>query len=169
MIKRKAQTLLTIFLGIASVAVVGLVIAAVMQSPSKAEDVVTGGPTVMVYKDPNCRCCTYWAQHLEQAGFDVDIRPANERAEMHEKYGISKELAACHTGVVDGYVIEGHVPAADIRRLLEERPDVAGLTVPGMPVGSPGMPGPNPKPFEVLLLTNDGTTEVYQRYVPKEE
>lgn len=168
MIKRNTQTLLTAFLGVASVAVVGLVITAVMQSPSKAED-VTGGPMVTVYKDPNCRCCAYWAQHLEQAGFDVDIRPASERDEMHEQYGISTELAACHTGVVDGYVIEGHVPAADIRRLLEERPDIAGLTVPGMPVGSPGMPGPNPEPFEVLLLTNDGTTEVYQRYVPKEE
>ncbi|MDX1506643.1 MAG: DUF411 domain-containing protein [Woeseiaceae bacterium] len=167
MIYRKSQKMLTVFFGLAGIAVVALVITAVMQQSSNTE-VVPDGPTVTVYKNPNCRCCTYWTRHLEKAGFDVDVRVDSNRRDVQIEYGITEDVAACHTGVVDGYVIEGHVPAADIRRLLEDRPDAAGLAVPGMPVGSPGMPGPNPQPFDVLLLKENGSTDVFQRYVPKQ-
>lgn len=167
MINRKSQKILTVSLGFAGIAVVALIITAVMQQSSNTES-ISDDPTVTVYKDPNCRCCTYWTRHLEKAGFNVNVRATNDRRDVQVEYGITEDVAACHTGVVDGYVVEGHVPAADIRRLLEERLNAAGLAVPGMPVGSPGMPGPNPQPFEVLLLKKDGSTKVYRRYVPKE-
>lgn len=96
-------------------------------------------PRVTVYKSATCGCCTRWIEHLEQNGFTVQAHNVDDLPAIKQQHGVSAELASCHTAVVDGYVIEGHVPASDIERLLAERPALKGLAVPGMPVGSPGM------------------------------
>lgn len=120
----------------------------------------------VVYKHPQCGCCTNWTRYIEEAGFDVAVRAETNTRRRWAEHNVPQRLGSCHTAVIDGYVIEGHVPVEDIRRLLKERPDAVGLVLPGMPIGSPGMEGPNPEAYEVLLLKHDGTTEVYQRHVP---
>ena len=125
------------------------------------------GEKVLVLKTLGCGCCLGWIEHLEEAGFVVEARDLPMGALMKEKLdaGLKPGLTACHTGKVDGYVIEGHVPAREVKRLLVERPDAIGLTVPNMPVGSPGMEyGGEAEPYEVLLVRRDGTTEVYATY-----
>jgi len=119
---------------------------------------------ITVYKSPTCGCCNQWIDHLEDNGFSVikkDLRNVNA---FKADYGVTPRLASCHTAVVDGYVVEGHVPAADIRRLLAERPAVKGLTVPGMPMGSPGMEGPRKDPYDVLTFDGHGNTTVFARH-----
>ncbi len=116
---------------------------------------------VTVYKSPTCGCCKLWVQHLEENGFKVTAYNVRDVTPYKIQNGLTPQLASCHTAVVDGYVIEGHVPAADIKRLLTERPQARGLVVPGMPMGSPGMEGPRSDPYDVLLLDRDGATSVY--------
>ncbi|MDR2034984.1 MAG: DUF411 domain-containing protein [Helicobacteraceae bacterium] len=115
-----------------------------------------------VYKDPNCGCCNDWIAHLEKNGFAVKTR--NQRRD----FGVPSKYASCHTAIVAGYAIEGHVPASDIKRLLEEKPDAIGLAVPNMPIGSPGMDGAAydglREPFEVLLVGKDGSARVFGEY-----
>ncbi len=96
-------------------------------------------PKVTVYKSPYCGCCTAWSEHLRDNGFDVTEIKREDMTSVKTKLGVPAQLESCHTAMVDGYVIEGHVPADDIKRLLKERPDAHGLSVPGMPIGSPGM------------------------------
>ncbi|PMR69257.1 DUF411 domain-containing protein [Halomonas heilongjiangensis] len=115
-------------------------------------------PQVEMHKDPNCGCCSAWAEHLEAEGFEVRVHETRDMRAVKLEHGVTPELASCHTAVVDGYVIEGHVPAADIRRLLEERPDVAGLAVPGMPHGSPGMETGRFDDYAVLGWHHDDRT-----------
>ncbi len=125
------------------------------------------GPLVEVWKDPNCGCCKDWIAILEQAGFSVRVFDTGNNA-MRSKLGIPVSLGSCHTARVGGYAIEGHVPVREIQRLLREKPKAIGLTVPGMPVGSPGMDGPAYKgrkdPYDVLLIQPHGGTSVYQKY-----
>jgi len=123
-------------------------------------------PKVVMYKPPTCDCCTGWADHLRQGGFTVAIEKREDMDAIKTKFGVSKKLASCHTAIVDGYVIEGHVPAADIERLLKERPDIVGLTAPGMPMKSPGMQtvGQQPKGYDVLAFDKNGKTTVFHRY-----
>lgn len=124
-------------------------------------------PLVQVVKDPNCGCCGAWINIMSAEGFEVEVQEADYDALMRlkAKSGISEEMTSCHTARVDGYVIEGHVPPADIRRLLRERPEAIGLSVPGMPLGSPGM-GPNSErdAYSVFLILKDGATEVFTAY-----
>lgn len=124
-------------------------------------------PRVEVWKSPTCGCCQDWIAHMQANGFrvkthDTGNTAARARLKVAERYG------SCHTAVVDGYAIEGHVPASEIRRLLKERPAAIGLAVPGMPIGSPGMDGPEYRgrkdAYDVLLLRTDGTASVYRRY-----
>jgi hypothetical protein len=120
-----------------------------------------------VWKDPNCGCCKDWVAHLEAGGFKVKVNDTgNDR--IRERLGVDRKYGACHTALIGGYAIEGHVPVREIRRLLKERPAALGLAVPGMPVGSPGMDGGlygNRKdPYNVMLLTKDGGATIYQRY-----
>src|SRR5262245_37331396 len=96
-------------------------------------------PVITVYKDPNCGCCSIWVEHLRKNGFEVTVQEPGNMVEIKRKLGVPTYLQSCHTAVIDGYTIEGHVPAAEIHRLLKERPNAKGLTVPGMPLGSPGM------------------------------
>jgi hypothetical protein len=122
---------------------------------------------VDVYKGPECDCCGDWLVYLRNNGFNVVVHQLSDVAPFRASQGITPALASCHTAVVDGYVIEGHVPAADIRRLLAERPERArGLTVPGMKHGSPGMETPfiKPQAYAVLLILKDGSTRVWRQY-----
>ena len=98
-----------------------------------------------------------WVAHLEQNGFDVKSTNVPDMTAVKRRIGVPSALASCHTALIDGYIVEGHVPADDIKRLLSERPDVAGVSVPGMPIGSPGMEGPNPQPYDVLAFDEDGS------------
>ncbi len=123
----------------------------------------TNATEVTVYKNPSCVCCTKWVEHLRANGFDVRAVDASDLAQIKGRYGVPSELATCHTAIVDGYVVGGHVPADVIQRLLKERPTVAGIAVPGMPVGSPGMEGPYPAPYTVLTFDRDGATPIYTR------
>ncbi|MBY6044109.1 DUF411 domain-containing protein [Phaeobacter italicus] len=125
------------------------------------------GPEIRVLKSPSCGCCTAWADHLSAAGFSVDLRdvPDEQLWTMKDRLGIGDKTASCHTAMIEGYVIEGHVPAEDITRLINERPDALGLAVPGMPIGSPGMEmGDNTEPFTTLLLLADGETRAFARH-----
>jgi hypothetical protein len=123
--------------------------------------------SIEVWKSATCKCCINWVKHLEANGFAVNVNAADPSMldRIKRQSGIGEELASCHTAKIGGYVIEGHVPAPDIKRLVAERPDALGLTVPGMPVGSPGMEqGAETEPFDVLLIKKDGTTEIFARH-----
>jgi hypothetical protein len=124
-------------------------------------------PRIEVAKTPTCGCCAAWIDHMRAAGFDVTARDVTQGAlaRIKAQTGLTPELASCHTAMVEGYVVEGHVPAADVRRLLDERPDALGLTVPGMPIGSPGMEmGDARDAYDVLLVRRDGGATVFSAY-----
>ena len=130
-----------------------------------AEPVKTTGPIQMkVYKSPTCGCCVMWINYLEERGFKVSVVDMENVQPVKRRLGVSAQLQSCHTGVVDGYVIEGHVPAKDILRLLDERPPVVGLTAPGMPTYSPGMMSIEPRDYDVLSFKRDGKVEIFSSY-----
>lgn len=119
-------------------------------------------PTVHVFKNPSCGCCGAWVDHLKAAGFRVDVTEVADTAPVRQRHGIPEALGSCHTGVVAGYALEGHVPAADVKRLLAQKPAAAGLAVPGMPVGSPGMEvGDRKDAYQVLLVDRKGGSTVF--------
>lgn len=138
----------------------GVVLAAAPAAPIAVE----------VWKDPECGCCKDWVSHMEAAGFKVKVNDTGNNA-ARARLGVDKKHGSCHTALVGGYALEGHVPAREVRRLLSEKPLAVGLAVPGMPVGSPGMDGPayggRKDSFDVLLLSKDGSSKVYQRYEGK--
>jgi hypothetical protein len=109
-----------------------------------------------LYKNPQCDCCEGYAAYLRQNGFEVEVKPTNDLAEISRKAGVPPELEGCHTMLVDDYVVDGHVPVKVIRRLLSERPAIAGITLPGMPTGSPGMTGKKTGPFKIYAVSKDG-------------
>ena len=119
---------------------------------------------ITVYKSPYCGCCAEWVTHMRSHGHDMKTVEMEDLTAIKKMTGVGEHLQSCHTAVVDGYVIEGHVPAADVARLLTEKPKARGLAVPGMPIGSPGMEGANPEPYEVLLFQADGSARVYARH-----
>jgi hypothetical protein len=123
-----------------------------------------GAAGITVYKDPDCGCCGAWVDHLKANGFAVEVHEVRDMSPHKQKLSVPKRLASCHTAVVGGYTIEGHVPAAEIRRLLAERPRAKGLAVPGMPQGSPGMETGKLDPYDVLLFTSGGKASVYRSY-----
>ncbi len=139
-------------------------LAAAVVSPWAAANPAT---RVEVWKAPTCGCCGDWIKHLQAQGFVVSVHDTGNTA-ARARLGLPEALGSCHTALIEGYVIEGHVPAREIRRLLKERPSALGLAVPGMPVGSPGMDGPayggRRDPYDVLLVQADGRTRVYQGY-----
>jgi len=126
-----------------------------------------GMTQLQVWKDPQCGCCQAWIEHLQARGFAVEVHDVGNTA-ARKRLGLPERLASCHTAWVGGYVIEGHVPAADIERLLKQKPAALGLAVPGMPIGSPGMDGPAYKgrkdAYQVLLVKRDGSTSVFASY-----
>jgi len=139
-------------------AVVALVTAIVgVSAPAAAAELT-------VYKTPWCGCCSSWADHMRANGHSVTTKEVDDLDAIKRMAGVPEPLQSCHTAVVDGYVIEGHVPAEDIARLLTERPDAKGLAVPGMPIGSPGMEGGSPDRYDVMLFRPDGSADVYARH-----
>jgi len=124
-------------------------------------------PTVLVYKTPTCLCCNGWVEHLQAAGFTVDARNVSDIMTVKRDGGVPPQMSSCHTAIIDGYVVEGHVPADQLKRMLAERPDIAGIAVPGMPMGSPGMEGPGAKPYQVLSFTHAGEAAVYAEVDPR--
>lgn len=122
-------------------------------------------PSVVVHKSESCGCCTLWVEHMQRAGFRVEVRNRDDLGPVKERVGVPPGKGSCHTAEVGGYFIEGHVPADDIRQLLAGRPNARGLTVPGMPLGSPGMEAPDGRiqPYYVELVGNDGQTTVFAR------
>lgn len=146
-------------------ALLGLSLALLWAAAANAADM--SAPPIEVWKSASCKCCGKWVKHLEANGFDVKVNSATAitLARLKHEAGIGDKLASCHTAKIDGYVIEGHVPGTDIKRLVAERPEAIGLSVPGMPVGSPGMEqGEVTEPYDVLLVKKDGTTEVFAKH-----
>ena len=123
-------------------------------------------PRMLVHKSASCGCCGLWVEHMQAAGFVVEVRNADNVNPIKERVGVPLGKGSCHTAEVDGYFIEGHVPAGDVRRLLAERPDAKGLVVPGMPAGSPGMEMPDGRtqPYTVELVHEDGSTSEFARH-----
>jgi|SRR5690606_129263 hypothetical protein len=122
-------------------------------------------PTVTTYRDPGCGCCILWVEHMRQAGFEVIVRNTPDMPSVRTRLGVAPHLQACHTSVVGNYVVEGHVPADDVKRLLREQPDVRGIAVPGMPIGSPGMEqGPVKHAYSTLAFDEKGQTTVFERH-----
>jgi hypothetical protein len=119
---------------------------------------------ITVHKDPGCGCCSGWVAHLQAAGFTVNAIDTRELDAIKARLGVPDDLAACHTAQVAGYIVEGHVPASALARLLAEKPDAAGLAVPGMPIGSPGMEGGAPEPYDVILFGAVGR-RTYMRFL----
>lgn len=121
---------------------------------------------IIVYKSPTCDCCSKWEEHLDKSGFNVISRPTQQLVQIKNQSGIPENLRSCHTAMIDGYVIEGHVPASDIRKLLDQRPDVVGLTAPGMPQKSPGMQpeGEKPANYDVLSFNRQGESTIFTSY-----
>ena len=120
-------------------------------------------PAITVYKSSTCGCCALWVKHLEESGFDVTVRETEALQAIKDEHGVANHLASCHTALVDGYVVEGHVPAEDIKSMLASRPDFVGLAVPGMIVGTPGMEiaGQPAQPYQVFAFDREGRAAVY--------
>lgn len=128
---------------------------------SHAAATAADSTTVTVYKSPTCGCCNAWVDHMRDAGFKVVAINRDDMNAIKHEHGVTSDLGSCHTATVGGYVLEGHVPAADVKRLLAERPDVAGLAVPGMPMGSPGMEGPISQKYDVVAFDRVGGRRVF--------
>jgi hypothetical protein len=143
-------------------AVMAVVVAGVVSLGGLVAAQRSSPPAVEVFKSPTCGCCANWVKHLEAHGFATKVTDVEDMTQVKSKYGVPGRLQSCHTGVVNGYVLEGHVPAADVQRLLKERPAVVGVAVPGMPVGSPGMEvGNTIQPYDVLTFNKQGQTTVF--------
>jgi hypothetical protein len=119
---------------------------------------------VEVFKSPYCGCCEKWVEHMRKAGFDVVTKDVNDVPAARKLTGMPERFGSCHTAKVGGYVVEGHVPAADVQRLLKEKPKAVGLAAPGMPQGSPGMETNHPQPYDTLLVQADGSHKVFAKH-----
>ncbi|GAB1543561.1 DUF411 domain-containing protein [Scytonema sp. NUACC21] len=125
----------------------------------------SGTQEITVYRSPYCSCCGGWVEHMQKHGFKIKDIKTDEIEAIKQKYNLPPQLASCHTAIVDGYVMEGHIPADNIKRLLKQKPNVAGLAVPGMPVGTPGMEmGSKKQPFAVMAFDSNGDVTVFQEY-----
>ena len=144
---------------------IGMVAAASIGLAAAAQQRQTG-PVVEVYKSPTCGCCSKWIEHMRANGFTVKSTDLGDMTKVKAKYGVPDQTQSCHTAVVEGYVVEGHVPAADVHRLLKEKPAVVGIAAPGMPVGSPGMETPYVKAdkYDVVAFDKKGGTRVFAKH-----
>lgn len=137
------------------VAVLGVLVLLITQQTVAAD--------IVVYKSPTCGCCGKWVEHMENAGYSVDAENRRDLGPIKRELGVPGRMQSCHTAKVGGYFVEGHVPADLVKRLLADKPDIKGLTVPGMPMGSPGMEGSRKDPYNVIAIGKDGRARVYAR------
>ncbi len=142
---------------VATVALTGAALTA--QTPAQIT-----APTIVVYKTPTCGCCQKWVEHLQGNGLKVLTQHRDDLSPLRAQHGVPASLTSCHTALVGSYVVEGHVPAADVKRLLSEKPAIKGIAVAGMPIGSPGMEGGTPQKFDTVAFTADGKTTVFARH-----
>ena len=125
----------------------------------------SGTKNITVYRSPSCGCCGVWLEHAQKHGFKVEDIKTEQMEALKQKHNVPSQLASCHTTIVDGYVMEGHIPVDNIKRFLSEKPELAGLAVPGMPIGTPGMEAKDIKqPFQVLAFDDKGKVEVFKEY-----
>jgi hypothetical protein len=159
--KLKASKLKSAAFALALIVGGGAVYSLVPQTANQAR-----ADEVVVYKSPTCGCCTDWVTHMEQNGFSVKVHDITNVNPIKQEAGLDPALASCHTAFVGGYLIEGHVPAVDVRRLLNEKPEALGLAVPGMPIGSPGMEvaGRENQPYDVVLVRKDGQNQTFNHH-----
>ena len=144
-----------------------LVVAGMSHSATAQTKAAVATPKATVYKTSTCGCCGKWVEHIQASGFSATTTNLPDLAEIKAKYKVPAQLQSCHTSIIGGYVIEGHVPAEDIKRLLRERPAIVGLAAPGMPAGSPGMDMPGAPAFDVIAFDKDGKTRVYATHTPR--
>jgi hypothetical protein len=123
----------------------------------------SGGPELTVYRDAGCGCCKLWVEHMKRAGFKVTAHDVADIGAVKRDKGVPESLASCHTGLVGGYLVEGHVPGDLVQQMLAAKPAIMGLAVPGMPMGSPGMEGPRKDPYDVIAFEKNGKTTVYAK------
>ena len=142
-----------------ALALIASLILLVTSSPSQQS-----GPLVTVFKTPTCGCCGKWVEHLKSNGFAVKVQEVNDTSSYERQYHVPKTMVSCHTAVVNGYTIEGHVPASEIKRVLNERSKAVGLAVPGMPAGSPGMEAAHSEAYSVFVFDESGHGTVYAHY-----
>jgi hypothetical protein len=148
---------------IARLLVVGMMVAIALFGPLTAQ--AQAATELTVYRSPSCNCCGHWVDHMQAAGFAVDDVVTDDMDAIKDQYGVPEALASCHTALVKGYVIEGHVPATDVQRLLSDRPAILGIAAPGMPVGSPGMEtGDRVDPYTVVSFTRAGETATFAEH-----
>jgi len=133
---------------------------------SAQQSAATAKPTAVVYKTASCGCCKMWVEHLKANGFTVEAKDvsADEVRAVSKAAGLKDDDTSCHTAKIGGYIVEGHVPASDIQRMLKEKPAIAGIAAPGMPQGSPGMEQGSKEPFDVVAFTKDGKTKLYSKH-----
>ena len=149
---------------IAKLLAVGMMVAIALLGPSTAQ--AQAATELTVYRSPTCNCCGHWVDHMQAAGFAVENVITDDMDAIKDQYGVPEALASCHTALVEGYVIEGHVPASDVQRLLSERPAILGIAAPGMPVGSPGMEmGDRVDPYTVVSFTANGDTATFAEHL----
>ena len=137
-----------------------------LASPAVSANAATAGPLVKVYKSSTCSCCNKWVEHMRTAGFKVEATNVADVGIYKLEYGVPRALGSCHTAIVDGYIVEGHVPADDVKKMLRQKPEIKGITAPGMPMGSPGMEGPNAVTYDVIAFDADGNTSVFATHTP---
>jgi hypothetical protein len=120
-----------------------------------------GSKDVVLYKNPQCSCCEGYAKYLRTNGYSVTVKPTHDLSLIKRRNGVPEQFEGCHTSLIDGYVVEGHVPVGALNKLLSERPDIKGISLPGMPMGSPGMGGRKEAPFEIHQFSPDGKSKLY--------
>lgn len=167
--KRRLLMLGLIAIGVFSISItlIGRATAQGLNAQRGAEptEIVATTSEITVFRSPTCSCCAQWIEHMETSGFQVRDNVTEDLTAIKEQYGVPANLASCHTTVVDGYVVEGHVPAEDVQRLLTEQPSIAGIAVPGMPIGSPGMESGNyVEPYTVFSFTESGETSTFAEH-----
>lgn len=147
--------------------VIGLSFSAEPGRAAQRPKAAAPAPIMMtVYKTPTCGCCSKWIEHMQKNGFMLHVTDLNDLSAIKTKHGVPAKAQSCHTATVNGYVVEGHVPAADVKRMLKEKPAIAGIAAPGMPQGSPGMetPGIRGQAYDVLSFDKKGATRVYAKH-----
>lgn len=138
------------------------ILASVWDNPTES---YSGNKNITVYRSPSCGCCGVWIEHMKKHGFQVTDIKTDDMEAIKQQHNLPLNLASCHTAIIDGYIMEGHIPADDIKRFLKQKPNFKGLTVPAMPLGTPGMEAGNRKqPFDVMAFNSNGTVEVFKHY-----